>query len=115
MTALCVLAWLLAMYTLVTAFLHFYLFFALSLPYTHLLDEALVPAPNGGKGKSQAQIEVDIRIRTERAPFEGYHWVWWAWWGHRRAPLGHLYAVLTSILSVTTVRRHAISSRVVLD
>lgn len=102
LTALCVLVWLLAMYTVVTAFLHFHLFFALSLPFTHLMDEALIPAPNGGKGKSQAQIEVDIRVRTERPPYEGYHWVWWAWWGHRRAPLGHAYAVLTSVLSIST-------------
>jgi len=103
LTALCALSWLSALYALTAAFLHFFLFFALSLPFTHLLDEAVLLAPNGGPGKDAAQAEVDIRVRTERPPYEAYHWVWWGWYGHRRAPVGHLYSVFVTVLALSSV------------
>ena len=107
MIALICFTWLLAAFQLVNAFLHFYLFFALSLPYSHLVDaqNSKTLKPNGGREERPelAQIEVDLRVRCERPPFESYLWVWWAWWAHRRSPLGPLYAAMMALLAVITV------------
>jgi len=98
---------LLAAFQFVTAFLHFYLFFALSVPYTYLVDAQNVRnlKPNGAKEEKvdSAQVEVDLRVRCERPPFESYLWVWWAWWAHRRSPLGAFYAALVILLAIITV------------
>ena len=105
-TALCALAWLTALYSIIQAFLHFYLFFSLNLPFTHLLDQGALLAPNGAPGKTTEQAEVDIRVRCEKPPFESMEWVWWAWWAHRRSPVGHIFAVLTGVLALASVGLH---------
>ncbi|RXK39138.1 hypothetical protein M231_03643 [Tremella mesenterica] len=112
-TALASFTWLLAIYHLVTAFLHFYLFFALSIPFSHLIDTT-DPIPSSTDEKQgekfddplpvdPIQAEVDVRARFERLPFEGYLWVWWAWFGHRRSPIGHVYSTLVGILSLASL------------
>ncbi|KIR98175.1 hypothetical protein L804_04637 [Cryptococcus deuterogattii 2001/935-1] len=93
--ALTTLTWLLASFQIVTAFLHFYLFFALSFPLSHLVS---FPATR------QPREEVDMRVKCERPPYEECLWVWWAWWGHRRAPVGWILGLLVGGLSLATVR-----------
>lgn len=93
--ALTAITWLLATFQVVTAFLHFYLFFALSFPLSHL-----VPFP----ATRQPREEVDMRVKCERPPYEEYLWVWWAWWGHRRSPVGWIFGLLVGGLSLATVR-----------
>ncbi|KAK4685565.1 hypothetical protein P7C73_g4580, partial [Tremellales sp. Uapishka_1] len=88
-----VMHWLLAIYSLVTAFLHFYLFFALSIPYDHLSTTA---------SSDLVVAEVDLRVKAERPPYEGYAWVWWAWWAHRRSPVGGIYALLAGVGSLSS-------------
>ncbi|WVR09769.1 hypothetical protein IAU60_006845 [Kwoniella sp. DSM 27419] len=94
MTALTTLTWILASIQTVTAFLHFYLLFALSLPLSYLVQAEQDTDP--------LVREVNIRVKCMRAPYEGYEWVWWAWWGHRRGPLVHLVGMLVGVLSVVS-------------
>ncbi|WWC58023.1 uncharacterized protein I303_100558 [Kwoniella dejecticola CBS 10117] len=49
-----------------------------------------------------AVVEVDLRVKCQRFPYESYLWVWWAWWGHRRAPIQSIFGVLVGILSWLT-------------
>ncbi|KAK6905109.1 hypothetical protein I204_07903 [Kwoniella mangroviensis CBS 8886] len=125
LTALTVLTWLLAFYQIVTGFLHFYLFFALSIPFNHLVECNLPPCPpinknkdkskkkkknekstgfgsNSGMEKDPIVAEVDLRVKCERFPYEGYLWVWWAWWGHRRSPIGWGFANILGVLGIAT-------------
>lgn len=106
--ALTAFAWLLALFNLILAFFHFYLFFALSLPLTHLVDTANTLSLSSSKGEgtiriSAAQAEVDIRVKCERPPYEDYYWLWWAWWAHRRSPLQAVYVLLTVIMALASV------------
>ena len=116
--ALTATTWLLAMYTVITAFFHFYLFFALSIPFSHLVDET-APLPRDKShpgdpdekdefelkrmGKDAVQVEVDIRAKCERPPFESYIWVWWAWWGHRRSPVGAIFSLVQGVMALSSV------------
>ncbi|WVW81693.1 hypothetical protein I302_103688 [Kwoniella bestiolae CBS 10118] len=132
LTALTALTWLLATYQTISAFLHFYLFFALSVPFNHLVEITLPPIPSGpsgankgpanstekarpplsrstssssssnGTGQDPVIAEVDLRVRCERFPYESYLWVWWAWWGHRRSPLEHVFGNLVGVLGIAT-------------
>ncbi|WVQ64713.1 uncharacterized protein L199_002880 [Kwoniella botswanensis] len=127
LTALTVLTWLLATYQTVTGFLHFYLFFALSIPFNHLVGCSLPPNPSNNKieakdrttnkkkknsstssssscdsEKDRIVTEVDLRVKCERFPYESYLWVWWAWWGHRRSPIGWGFANIVGVLGITT-------------
>ncbi|WWC97157.1 hypothetical protein V866_004036 [Kwoniella sp. B9012] len=121
LTALTVLTWLLATYQIVTGFLHFYLFFALSIPFNHLVECNLPPYPPDNKNKEKDKknsstssasncglekdpivAEVDLRVKCERFPYESYLWVWWAWWGHRRSPIGWGFANIVGVLGIAT-------------
>lgn len=103
--------WLQALFALSAAFLHFYLFFILSTPFTHLVDRSTPARPSSQDGPADKEVaeedkvqkEVDIRARCERPPFEEYIWVWWAWWGFRRGPVGHGYAAVVGFLSLGAV------------
>ncbi|WVF66437.1 hypothetical protein IAT40_001177 [Kwoniella sp. CBS 6097] len=132
LTALTVLCWLLAAFQTITAFLHFYLFFALSIPFSHLITSS-TSGPNSDNSSSRikekpssktrpaleddpstavkeeeeeakdpVELEVEMRVKCQRVPYEGYEWVWWAWWAHRRGPVGPLFGLLTGALGVTT-------------
>ncbi len=104
--ALICFAWLQTAFQLVTAALHCYLFYVLSLPYSHLAQAqgSRIESEIGDEASKTVidtvQAEVDLRVRCERPPFEGYLWVWWAWWAHRRSPLGGVYAVLVGVLAI---------------
>jgi hypothetical protein len=108
-TALASILCLQALFTLSTAFLHYYLFYILHIPFNHLLD----PSPHlrddhenvdeGDDKQDIVQKEVDIRARCERPPFEEYIWLWWAWWAFRRGPVGHIYGMVTGGLFVVCV------------
>ncbi|WVQ94052.1 hypothetical protein IAU59_001130 [Kwoniella sp. CBS 9459] len=128
LTALTVLCWLQAAFQTVTAFLHFYLFFALSIPFSHLINATTGLSPdqpklNGGVNTATARdrekssspnqdqqeqqrdpvmVEVEMRVKCQRVPYEGYEWVWWAWWAHRRGPVGPLFGLLTGALAIGT-------------
>ncbi|OCF36081.1 hypothetical protein I316_01953 [Kwoniella heveanensis BCC8398] len=131
LTALTVLCWLLAAFKTITAFLHFYLFFALSFPFSHLVTtcsgdgrpdrvklkpqsrNAHSPAidvddygdGDGGdesEGVDSVMVEVEMRVKCQRVPYEGYEWVWWAWWAHRRSPVGPLFGLSTGALGLGT-------------
>lgn len=99
--------WLQALFLLTTSFLHFYLFFILSISFDHLVnittDNEDGDEQEGREKEDQVQREVDIRARCERPPFEEYIWVWWSWWAFRRGPIGHLYGVVTGSLAVVCV------------
>lgn len=107
--------WFQALFALSSAFLHFYLFFILSIPFSHLVDRTSSTRPDlqaeGEAEEDVVQKEVDIRARCERPPFEEYIWVWWAWWGFRRGPIGHAYAMVVGVLSVASVSHHRHLSR----
>ncbi|WVQ76378.1 hypothetical protein IAR50_006043 [Cryptococcus sp. DSM 104548] len=107
LTALTALTWILAAYQISTAFLHFYLFFSLSIPFSHFV---IIPK------NEVAKAEVDLRIKLDRQndPWgeelremgeEGHEggggWVWWAWWAHMRSPLGCLFGLLVGALSMS--------------
>ncbi|TYJ54251.1 hypothetical protein B9479_005096 [Cryptococcus floricola] len=108
LTSLTALTWLLAAYQIITAFLHFYLFFSLSIPFSHLVT---IPKDE------VAKAEVDLRVKLDRQndPWgeelremgesgnEGGGWVWWAWWAHRRSPLGCFFGFLVGSLSMSTL------------
>lgn len=49
------------------------------------------------------QVEVDIQVRCERIPGESYVWVWWAWWGHRRGPVGEVYVLILGLTALCGV------------
>ncbi|KAK8845400.1 hypothetical protein IAR55_006113 [Kwoniella newhampshirensis] len=120
LTALTTITWLLVLFQLITAFLHWYLFFALSLPFTHLVDSTITTTnedrAEDEAGKNKADIkrmkevkvraelvaEVGLRVQCERPPYEGYQWVWWAWWAHRRGPVGPIFALTIGLLSLIT-------------
>jgi len=104
-TALTSIIWLQALFLLTTSFLHFYLFFILSIPFDHLVNTTLdnEHEEEGREKEDQVQREVDIRAQCERPPFEEYIWVWWSWWAFRRGPLAHLYGVVTGLLAVVCV------------
>ena len=109
--ALAAIVWLMAVYHLVSAFLHFYLFFALSIPYSHLVDVIHPLPPSGGSVEGEKekepvdeiQAEVDLRAKCDPLPLQGYVWVWWAWWAHRRSPVGHIYVLIVGVLSIAAV------------
>lgn len=120
--ALTTMTWFQALFTLSAAFLHFYLFFILHIPFSHLVDTRQTRTTDGSslrgsdsthdhqhnqggpeQDEDQVQKEVDIRARCERAPFEEYIWVWWAWWAFRRSPVTHIYALTVGSLSLATV------------
>nr|ODN86635.1 hypothetical protein L203_03882 [Cryptococcus depauperatus CBS 7841] len=93
LTTLTCLTWLLASFQTISAFLHFYLFFALSIPFNHLIA---TPADE------RVEKEVDLRVKAERGVYgeEGeYTWVWWSWWGHWRGPVGWFFGLLVGSLS----------------
>jgi hypothetical protein len=94
--------WLQALFLLSTAFLHFYLFFILHIPFDHLTSNK-EEEEEGRERVEGIQREVDIRARCERPPFEEYIWVWWAWWAMRRGPVGHIYGIVTGSLSIVCV------------
>jgi hypothetical protein len=95
--------WLQALFLLSTAFLHFYLFFILHIPFDHLTSNKEEEEEEGRERVEGIQREVDIRARCERPPFEEYIWVWWAWWAMRRGPVGHIYGIVTGSLSIVCV------------
>ncbi|WWC85716.1 uncharacterized protein L201_000582 [Kwoniella dendrophila CBS 6074] len=120
-TALTVLIWLLSLYQIVKAFLHFYLFFALSIPFDHLVEircknyltkhdkpesrskQKLKVEKQPNKDEDESVVaEVDIRVKCERFPYQNYQWVWWAWWGHNKSPLESVFANLVGILCIIT-------------
>ncbi|WWD22346.1 hypothetical protein CI109_106837 [Kwoniella shandongensis] len=104
MTSLLALTWLLATFQIVTAFLHFYLFFALSIPYSHLTTTNDENQNEDKDERTNAKIvaEVNLRVQCERQPYDGYLWVWWAWWAHRRGPVGVIFALLAGSFSIVT-------------
>ncbi|WWC66926.1 uncharacterized protein I206_100833 [Kwoniella pini CBS 10737] len=119
LTALTTLTWLLAIYQIVIPFLHFYLFFALSIPFNHLVEitqstsqawnhlsprkkESKSPSNNSSDANDHVIAEVDLRVKCERFPYESYLWVWWAWWAHRRSPVGHVFGCLVGLLGLIT-------------
>jgi hypothetical protein len=96
--------WLQALFLLSTAFLHFYLFFILHIPFDHLTSNKEEEEEEEGRERVEGiQREVDIRARCERPPFEEYIWVWWSWWAMRRGPVGHIYGIVTGSLSIVCV------------
>lgn len=102
-----------ALFTVSTAFLHFYLFYILHIPFNHLLgtpsrrEDEHEQDQDRGTGQNErddiVQREVDIRARCERPPFEEYIWLWWAWWAFRKGPVGHIYGFVTGGLAVICV------------
>jgi hypothetical protein len=105
-TALTTALWLQALFALLTAFIHFYLFFILTIPFDHLVskpDRSEDQRDISSEVDDDVQQEVNIRARCERPPFEEYIWVWWAWWGLRKGPVGHIYGLVTGSLSIGCV------------
>ncbi|WVQ80424.1 hypothetical protein IAT38_002529 [Cryptococcus sp. DSM 104549] len=101
LTALTAFTWLLASFQIITAILHFSLFFALSIPFSHLVD--LPPSSEDETAQErEARVEVDLRVKCERPPYEGYAWVWWAWWAHRRGPVAAVFGVVSGAVSLGT-------------
>ncbi|ORY25171.1 hypothetical protein BCR39DRAFT_561202 [Naematelia encephala] len=95
--------WFLALHTLLTAFLHFYILFALSIPFDHFVSLPSIEA--------QVQAEVDLRVRCERfADLDvdgqggngnmGYVWAWWAWWAFRRGPVACVHSFLVFVMGL---------------
>lgn len=129
--ALTTVTWFQALFALSASFLHFYLFFILHIPFSHLVDSRPTldahrnssPISQDGTDRhrheassyevteeDQVQKEVDIRARCERPPFEEYVWVWWAWWAFRRGPVAHIYALVVGSLSLATVSPHTLNT-----
>jgi predicted membrane metal-binding protein len=111
-TALASILCLQALFTLSTAFLHFYLFYILGIPFNHLVTpnrsnsdhhEDLEHEEKDADREDLVQKEVDIRARCERPPFEEYIWLWWAWWAFRRGPVRHVYGFVTGGLGLVAV------------
>lgn len=75
-TALTSIIWLQSLFSLSIAFLHFYLFFILSIPFDHLINRPNDEEEDKREEEDTVQREVDIRARCERPPFEEYIWVW---------------------------------------
>lgn len=103
--ALTTMLWFQALFALSAAFIHFYLFYILTIPFDHLvqLSPSSDESEQEDKEEDQVQKEVDIRARCERAPFEEYIWVWWAWWALRRSPVAHIYATLVGGMALASV------------
>ncbi|WRT63621.1 uncharacterized protein IL334_000544 [Kwoniella shivajii] len=60
LTALTSLTWLLATFQIMTAFLHFYLFFALSIPFNHLVESTLPRLSTGTTHANQSEKKDDV-------------------------------------------------------
>ncbi|KAL7424029.1 hypothetical protein Q5752_001614 [Cryptotrichosporon argae] len=79
----------------IIAMLHFYLFFALSVPLDHLVQRAVQFGPDDLIAR-----EVNIRARCSAPPYAQYEWVWWAWWAHRRSPLAPIITIVSGMTSL---------------
>ncbi|ORX33590.1 hypothetical protein BD324DRAFT_217041 [Kockovaella imperatae] len=100
-SALAATTWLLAAYSLTACFLHFYLFFALSVPFSHLIDESH-PLDQSARLKVERKLLDEPQVMCERPPYEGYLWVWWAWWAHRKSPVGIVFSMAQGVMGMSS-------------